>query len=84
MACEAEQMDTTPAAEEETVQVTFESENAIEDASNVEEKTNGNDQGEVKGQQNCNAYLPGVYSLRSKWGGTYLLIYPLKTLVFVA
>uniref|UniRef100_A0A674C7J8 Nucleolin-like n=1 Tax=Salmo trutta TaxID=8032 RepID=A0A674C7J8_SALTR len=40
----AEQMDTTPAAEEDTVQVTFESENAIEDASNVEEKTNGNDQ----------------------------------------
>ncbi|XP_024290864.1 nucleolin isoform X3 [Oncorhynchus tshawytscha] len=43
-ACEAEQMDTTPAAEEEAVKVTFESENAIEDASNVEEKTNGNDQ----------------------------------------
>ncbi|KAK6310410.1 hypothetical protein J4Q44_G00184650 [Coregonus suidteri] len=44
--CEGEQMDTTPApaAEEETVKVTFESENAVEDANNVDEKTNGNDQ----------------------------------------
>jgi hypothetical protein len=66
VACEAEQMDTTPAAEEEAVKVTFESENAIDDASDVEEQTNGNDQGEVKEQQSCNAFLPGVYSLRTK------------------